>query len=243
MKIISPTGRKLTFNNKKVEYESPFLVLNNFDNISDNISISKKGPDIELKNEVCNIENSNVFNNENCLKMTNYNSNINGCKSVKTIPILADKIYTLETYYSNYSGGYSSDAYTEIGISSLRFEASHFTNEYRIQIGYKNSNNYILYNGANYFGRDSGAYYFTLPVSLSTPLHFAAVIKDDYAYIFGNGVLYVKASIKRNDSNDYIVFNREKYPAYIAVNFISIRIGDFSNNLQSFTVPTEKYKL
>lgn len=247
MRIISPTGRKLSFNNKKVEYDSEFLFLNNFDNISNGISISEIGPNVEFLDTIFRIENSNVFSNKNCLKIYGYNSNYNisSARTINTIKLLENEIYTFETYFSNYGGGYTSSSYSEVTLdgNSFAFECDYSNNSYRIQISYNIQNDYTLYNSARYVTDANHCNYIFLPISLSTPIHVAAVLKNGYVYVFGNGVLYIKSSCRTNATSTSIRFVRENYPTYIGINFISLRKGDFSNNLQSFTVPTKKYSL
>lgn len=48
MRIVSPTGKKLKFNSRTVEYETPFLFLNNCDNMSDDGLLIKSEIDLTL---------------------------------------------------------------------------------------------------------------------------------------------------------------------------------------------------
>lgn len=225
--------------NKSNKYNGPFLFLNNFDNIVNGISYSEIGADIIADSNYFRLENSNVFNGEKCLKIY---SGYSQKKAVTQEPVSFgyDKI-TFETYFSNYTSYYVNYAISQVVFLNVQLEVWPEYNKYRVGIACED---YELYNGTSLF-TIAGAKYILLPINYSLPCHFAVVFDftNSDIYIFGNGTLYIKAKETIINKASNIEFSMENYPVYVATNFLSIRVGDFSNNLESFTVPVQKYHL
>ena len=217
-----------------------FIYLNNFENFIDNTLKSDVGPDFTADPNYFKLENSNIFSGKKCLKLYNNSGSVSAItNAIVNIP---NDIITFETYFSNYTGYQINYAVTEVRFIDFQLEC--FPEYSKFRFG-ANCDNYTLYNNATLF-TIAGAHYFHIPISYNEPCHFALVIdfSNNTAYLFGNGVLYVKCE-KQNgfNKNDYIRYNCENYSVYLANNFISIRNGDMSNNLNSFDVPTQKYSL
>lgn len=226
------------------EIYGDFLLLNNCDTVIDNHLISLAGPNFNWNSNIFSLDSSSVYANANLVKMRAYDSANGSIASDSELNWNYDKI-TFETYFSNYSGAYNNISITEVSFGGiLSFECQYGSNRYRIEI-WNYNNAYQVYNGAVRSDLVGSISFFLLPIYLSNSCHIAAVLDkiNGYIYIFGNGVLYVKCSVNTQVISNKVSFNRETYPVYIGVNFISIRKGDFSNNLESFTVPTQKYTL
>lgn len=217
-----------------------FIYLNNFENFTDNILRSDVGPNFNAQTNYFKLENSNVFTGKNCLKLYN-NSGTVSAQTIEEVEI-NQEVVTFETYFSNYSGTQVNYAITEVRFSNFQLECYPEYSKYRFGVY---CDNYTLYNNAQYFTK-AGSTYFHIPIPYNTPCHFAIVIdySNNIAYLFGNGILYVKCEKQDGFSKKYyIIYNCENYAVYVANNFISIRNGDMSNNLNSFDVPTQKYSL
>lgn len=226
-------------------YRGNFLLLNNCDTVINDQLISLAGPNFNWDSNIFSLEDSSVYTNTKLVKIRAYDSAISAINSDSEVDWNYDKI-TFETYFSNYSGAYNNISITEVSFGSIvRFECQYGSNRYRIEI--RNYNNaYQVYNGAVRSDLVGSISFFLLPIYLSnSSCHMAAILDriNGYIYIFANGILYIKCSVNTQIQSGTVGFNRETYPVYIGVNFISIRKGDFSNNLESFTVPTKKYTL
>lgn len=249
MSILRKDNTVLKFENSILnisnKYNGPFLFLNNFDNIINDVSYSEIGPNLNIPPEILKTESSNVFAGLNCLKMYNYSSSITGAYTQNAITT-NENILTIETYYSNYYSYYGSLAYTECVCGLIGFETEN-NDFYRIQVSKFGTVNYTTYNGTSYFAEDGVAKYFHIPIRPINSCHEAAVIdyENKTLYVFCNGTLYLKCTYSEQPNKVFniIKFSRETYPVYTGINFIAIRKGDWSNNLESFTVPTQKYHL
>lgn len=217
-----------------------FIYLNNFENFVDNTLEADVGPNFTAQTNYFKLENSNIFTGKNCLKLYN-NSGSVIASTIEEVDLTQD-IVTFETYFSNYSDRQVNYAITEVRFSHFQLECYPEYSKYRFGV---DCDNYTLYNNAQFFTK-AGSSYFHIPIPYNTPCHFAIVIdfSNNIAYLFGNGVLYVKCEKQDGFSKkDYIRYNCENYAVYVGNNFVSIRNGDMSNNLTSFNVPTQKYTL
>lgn len=218
-------------------YNGQFVFLNNFDEIENNISKSDIGDDIFLDPNIFRSVSSNIFTGKNCIQYYSYSNSIVG---MYVIDINFPETHTIESYISNYYGRYgNTNDCTQFIVRQTGIECIPSFGDYRLQIAVDN-NDIELYNGATLFVQSGSYYYIKIPISAINNAHYACVRNNGYNYIFVNGVLYVKSKDIETISNK-LQFERETYPAYTGINFISIRKGDFSNNLTSFTVPTSKY--
>lgn len=216
-------------------YNGKFIYLNNFDNINGDAAISDIGDSLPIYYELFSIVNSDVFNGKNCLLMDKYPSNSHFFLLYIDFP----EEYTIETYFSNKIGEYNTSSTTEFKHRGNALECMSVINSYRHECKVLD-NDIILYNGAEILN-DLGINKFVkIPISYNINAHYACVVKNGYSYIFVNGILYIKYKNLLNQNN-IVSFGREEYPLYIGINFISVRKGDFSNNLTSFTVPANKY--
>jgi hypothetical protein len=186
------------------------------------------------------LDNSPKFSS-NSLFINNYTQTPNSSYSSPPMNIHKYKILTYEMCLS----GLTSNVYAawfELYLPNIRFA---FDGNGRKQLVELNAvSNITLYNGASYWTSTE-----TLKrvwcASGTNYMHYAATIDviNGTIHFFGNGTLYIVATISADTKMNYNKFaNYEnKYDKYL--DYVSVRKGDFSNNLQSFTVPTEKYHL
>ena len=214
-------------------YNGPFVFLNNFYNIDNEKSKSEIGPDVLTPTNIFSLVNSDVFNGEKCLFM-----NVAG-NAVSENNIDVENTFTCETYFSNFNS-ISSSNIGKVRFGNIWVQLDGHVNSYRLQVP---QGNYNLYNGASYITNVAQYNYFKIPISLNTSNHVACVIVDDFCYCFCNGTLFVKSQGIFQKNFNIIFYSENLTNIKCGINFLSIRNGNFSNNLTSFTVPSEKYRL
>ena len=140
-------------------------------------------------------------------------------------------------------GVYAGWQHIDLGLSGFDYDSNDKRARFCI---YGNTRlSYTLYNGATLFAQGPANIYITTSTQYNNKVHCAIVIdlNNLYAYGFADGVIQCKVKLGAISDQRYpYVKSADNYSQFNA-EFMSIRNGDFSNNLQSFTVPTEKYHL
>lgn len=226
---------------------SEFLFLNNFDSLSEDIIKSEIGPNIKSYDSNIEIVSSTKFTGDKCLSIPNAVTGIaNGLKAVAPVRLKLGGIYTAEamfstTYNSSYYG------WTIIGLPVCQNQHSIRLYKARWEFKCPSLSDVMYYNGATKDVYDGGGHLFTFIPNLKYDqvTHFASIIDLNEMKIYGffNGVKMIVSPIEINTSTPSFTIY-----AYIAehttpwkIEMISVREGDFSNNRESFTIPTEKY--
>jgi hypothetical protein len=243
----------LTHGINSLRREHPvFLLLNNMGTLSGDGTrlISEVGPDCSITEGFVRSTSNNISGHY-CYWINNYDPDVR--RTVRTLQAVKagnNPVLTLEAYLC--SGGmryYNNDSITEAGFVTYNVEYEISPNIYRLQVYCPSGASYQLYNGATLHASAGSYVYIQSTRSVFTDpkgCHFAVVIDYDElkAYVFAHGVLNAIAtysSLASMPKSFTGVFTQEAYPVYIGNNFLSIRKGDYSNNRQSFTVPTAVY--
>lgn len=209
-------------------YNGPFVLLNNCDNIDgENVCKSVVGPDLFVNDNLSfgDLVDSNIFTGSKSIKRTNSNY-------VRLRDINVDDVFTIEFYISDIANNNSNG--TDIYSFSV-FSVSSRTSD-------------IVVGGPNLYDFDTSypvitwiPGYEAIQINYVQNAHFAAVINknEKKVYCFVNGAKI--GSYKYTNLGTQIAQNGNIANAIIE--FFCVRNGDFSNNLNSFDVPTQKYHL
>jgi len=225
------------------KWGSDFLFLNNCDNLStDGLLIkSKVGPNLSGQVKCVSLVDSYAFTGSKAIRVDD-SSILNNPYSAGTISYEQMDYITLETMYSQMQVGiYGGWQHVDLGISAFDYDSNDKCARFCI---YGNNRlGYTLYNNAYVFGQDSSNIYIKTNTRYTNKVHCAIVIdvNELYAYGFADGVLQCKVKLGTIIYNGSIYIKSASYFSTFNVEFLSIRNGDFSNNLQSFTIPTNKY--
>ena len=214
-------------------YNGPFVFLNNFNSIENEKSKSEIGPDFLTPTNNFLLINSDVFNGEKCLFM-----NSAGASQTEN-NIDVENTFTCETYFSNFNS-ISSSNIGKVRFGNIFIQIDGLKNNYRIQVP---QGSYTLYNGTTYYTNVAGWNYFLFPIQPNEILHMAFVVCDDLCYCFCNGNLMLKTQGNFQKNFSPLFYAENSTTIKCGINFLSVRNGDFSNNLTSFNVPTQKYTL
>lgn len=216
------------YNNGAGGYNGPFILLNNCDNIDDNnVCKSLIGSDLFVNDNLPfgNLVDSNIFVGSKSIKRINTNY-------VRLIDIDTEDVFTVEFYISGIAKNNPNG--TDVYSFSV-FSVSSRTND-------------IVVGGPDLYDFDTSypvvnwiAGYKAIQINYVQSAHFAAVINknEKKVYCFVNGVKI--GSFKYTNLGSQITQNGNIASAVIE--FFCVRNGDFSNDLNSFDVPTQKYHL
>lgn len=233
--------------NGKILKKNNFIFLNNFDNISDDNHYIRSlvGEDLysSSSEKLVDLVPSEVFAGENCIQI---NSIIAKTEFITPVFSISPNIFTFECYLSNV-GSYSYNSISEVCGIGINFEIFQTHNKFRLEFDKRIFSNFQIFNNRISFVVQTSnfVYYWNNVVNVYTPCHYAVVydLEINKAYLFINGLLALTMNITQNFSRTTFFGFRKEYADLNVVgnNFISLRKGDFSNNRQTFVVPTSRY--
>ena len=211
-------------------YNGPFILLNNCDNLdADNNCISEIGGPLHENNNLPfgYLIDSSIFVGSKSIKrnVRNY---------IRIDDIHPEDVFTIEVYLSSMP---MADVATDMYALSVFCLSSTRDGNSVMFIGGRN-----IYDFETVYPiRDWTTNYKAIQIPYSQNAHLAAVVnknaKKVYCFVNGSKI----GSYKYTDLSTNITQNG--VGAAAVVEFICVRNGDFSNNLNSFDVPTQKYNL
>lgn len=209
-----------------------FEFLTYFNNISGNVDVPIKGPSSTVISNTYNVQNRQ-FNIGNVPSISSNEARI-------SYPVeFVDKDFTFDFFCSYVSSG-SGYNVTKCGIFGFLFAFYYPGGDRRLSYGSNTFSNFTSYNSRWTDRPVDHEIKNTQDWRGKSNNHIAFVYKSEgkELYVFYNGERQFKLTgVNAVNSNIDIQFNVDTY-AYTQV---SLRKGDFSNNLESFTVPDAPY--
>lgn len=211
-------------------FKSPWVLLNNCDNLDNNKCSSIIGDSL-YTNDLSNfgyLVNSTIYPGSNSIKRNN-------SKYAIIRDIITDDVFTIEFYLSDIPNGHMTDVY------AMNLFCIENSNNHGLYIGGFHASNFeTSFPVVNW---DSGGIYKAMQLPIIEKGHFAAVVNKLTSRVtaFLDGAKIGSYTFDINAIGDKIEQNGTVVGAILE--FFAVRNGDFSNNLESFTVPTQKYSL
>lgn len=211
-------------------YNGPFVLLNNCDNLDNNKCKSIIGDDL-YTNDLASfgyLVNSTIYPGSMSIKRNN-------SKYAIIRDIVTDDIFTIEFYLSSLPNAHMTDVYV-MNLFCIENSSNH-----GLYIGAYHASDFVTsYPVVNW---DSGGTYKAMQLPIIAQGHFAAVVNKLTAIVtaFLDGIKIGSYAFDTNAIGDKIEQNGSVIGAILE--FFAVRNGDFSNNLNSFDVPSQKYSL